>query len=81
MAEWTVEFVGVESGDHECFCWNVDADTFRRLTGDDPTPDDAARFGPKGLYRLYPDDLMPAGSRGRHLRVRVTVEVMGPPVT
>jgi len=30
----TTEFVGQASDDHECFCWAVDEQTYRRFRGD-----------------------------------------------
>lgn len=68
MGKQVVEFVGVKSGDHECPCWDVDADTFERLTGDRPSEMDKSCFN-EGLFRYYPH----AGVRGS-FRVRIELE-------
>lgn len=55
-----VTFTGIPSGDMECFCWDVDRETFIRITGQEPDEWDGSRFN-EGLYRLYPGDVI-----GRH---------------
>jgi len=32
----TIEFTGINSGDYECFCWDVDIETFKRIKGEEP---------------------------------------------
>jgi len=32
-----VEFIGTPSGDGECFCWEVDKETFKKITGVNPS--------------------------------------------
>jgi hypothetical protein len=51
----TVE--GRTGGDHECFCFNVTAKEFQRIKGEKPTKYNKA-INDKGLYRVYPSDLM-----------------------
>lgn len=53
-----VTFEGIPSGDHECFCWAVDAETFERVTGRKPHEDaDANRFHPN-MFSLYPSEAL-----------------------
>ena len=66
-----VEFNGVPSGDFECFCWEVDLETYMRITGEEPSKFDKSvdcrgdfpdvdEYGLKnnGGYKLYPDDVL-----------------------
>jgi len=53
-----VEFEGIPSGDCECFCWDVDHETFVRLTGREPDEYEGSKFN-EGKYRLYPNELWP----------------------
>lgn len=52
---------GVCSGDLECWCFNVTAEDYERVTGRKPEEWHEALF-PLGEYRysLYPDDLIKA---------------------
>lgn len=74
-----LKFQGIPSGDFECFCWEVDYETYKRIKkevpgrfsktvdcrGDYPDKDEYG-FKNCGLYRLYPDDLMNYfGCKGR----------------
>ena len=49
------EFEGIASGDYECFCWAVDAQTFERMTGCKPDRYAKSRFH-KNKYNLYPGE-------------------------
>jgi hypothetical protein len=51
-----IGFVGILSGDHESFCWDVDRETFILIKDEEPTDYDKSCFN-KGLYRIYPDDI------------------------
>ena len=61
------EFIGLPSGDQECFCWEVDIETFMRIKGEDPDvynyvikkyEDDKLEPIPIGnMVKLYPDDI------------------------
>jgi hypothetical protein len=51
-----VEFIGIISGDHEAFCWDVDKTTWKQIKGEAPSKYDRSCFN-KGLYRLYPNDI------------------------
>ncbi len=66
-----ITFVGVASGDCECFCWEVDKETYTRITGSKPTRHD--RCGKRG-YRLYPGDIIgDLFQSDRPLKVRVSI--------
>lgn len=67
-----MEFEGFASGDHESFCWDVGRDTFTRITGRKPEKYDKSLFN-KGLYRVYPNDVLVMGE-GRQ-RFIITSEV------
>ena len=47
----TVVFEGVPSGDYENFCWDVELDTFKKLTEDNPHLYQSHFY--KNLYRYY----------------------------
>lgn len=57
-----ITFEGIPSGDHECFCWDVDRETFIRLMGHEPEEEERFTFDRshfnKGLYKVYPSDVM-----------------------
>ena len=48
-----VEFVGIPSGDHECFCWDVTEEVYTALMGEKPSEWDRSNFN-EGLYKVYP---------------------------
>lgn len=47
------EFKGIPSGDYEAFCWDVDLNTFVKITGEQPKTYDESMFN-EGMYRIYP---------------------------
>lgn len=52
---------GIVSGDHECWCLLVDAETFRKVKGEGPCQYDVGPFAKKGCpyrYMVYPSDLI-----------------------
>ncbi len=51
-----IEFSGIPSGDCECFCWEVDQETYKRITGCKPGRHDRGKK--RGMHRLYPDDII-----------------------
>ena len=68
MYEKIVKFIGKLSGDNECFCWEVDAKTFKNITGKELTEFDYVNIVyDNGDYtkpipvgnevRLYPNDV------------------------
>jgi len=77
-----IEFVGVTSGDGECFMFKVDEDNFKKATGNNPADWDNANqewdrelklYVPKGdVFKLYPNDIF--GDSGEKLKVKVIVE-------
>lgn len=57
--EEIVHLTGINSGDHESWCLDVDEETFTQVTG---VPPDKEEFGNgsyfyDGYYRLYPQDI------------------------
>ncbi len=68
-----ITFVGVPGGDCECFCWEVDKETYTRITGSKPTRHDRCD---KGRYRLYPNDIL-GDSFQPKLPLKVRVSVVG----
>ena len=50
----TFEFIGIPSGDYESFCWDVDKETFTKITGKEPKKYYKSYFN-EGLYRIYPN--------------------------
>ena len=76
----SVSFVGIPSSDNECcFCWDVTAAEYQRITGEQPDDQDVGRFsGGSGkehqLYRLYPGAvLQAAGWKSEEEPIEVTV--------
>ena len=72
-----IEFEGVPSGDHECFCWDVTLNTFRRLCPDE-NPEHYKSFFYDNLYRVYnyPYQLydwynVNSDDRNRYVRVKI----------
>ena len=63
-----VEFVGVPSGDGECFCWDVTPDVFRAVTGREPDRYDTG---------IYPNQIIHAGGRGEAFRFVVETHPVG----
>jgi hypothetical protein len=76
------EFVGFNSGDGDSFCFEVDKETFIKVTGRQPDAfdyvngdwDENENFIPdkKSLLRLYPDDLF--GYLGKMVKIKLIVE-------
>ena len=66
---------GVPSGDLECWCFNVTAEDFKRVTGKEPDEWDQARF-PKGEYKyaLYPCHLIPQPDDQKGKPITVCIE-------
>ena len=63
-----VEFIGTPSGDHECFCFDVNKKTFIQIVGKNPDKYDRSKFN-KGKFRIYPQQLF--GSDTKELFVSV----------
>jgi hypothetical protein len=68
-----IEFFGVPSGDGKCFYWEVNKETYTRVTGSKPTCFD--RCG-KGCYKLYPSDIV-GDSFQSELPLMVRVSISG----
>jgi len=75
----TFEFEAIPSGDHECFTFAVDKETFVRITGKEPDKYDKSHFD-EGLYDLYPSEIFERDVNGemifgsKKIKVHVTVE-------
>lgn len=77
-----VTFEGIPSGDYECFCWDVDRETFIRLTGREPLePEEGCvldgSYFDDGLYKVYPSEVMDLplnDERGKKYKFTLKVE-------
>jgi hypothetical protein len=69
-----IEFEGIISGDHECFCWDVDEATLRRFYEDNLKH--RTSYFNEGLYRLYPDDLFDISIEDRKIKVKMEYELI-----
>ncbi len=61
MAEKDVKVNGIQSGDHECWCFLVTKEDFIRIKGVEPNRWDVGPFAEEGSeyrYKLYPSDLI-----------------------
>lgn len=47
-----ITIIGIPSGDHECFCFDVPKDVFLQIEGEEPEWVDESCFY-KNLFRLY----------------------------
>lgn len=86
------EFIGKPSGDGESFCWEVDVETFKQITGEEPEGwdyvDKEYKYNANGsvefynlseLVRLYPDDIFSKDTpfeRFSKLKIRIEFEEM-----
>jgi len=61
-----IEFIGIPSGDYECFCWDVDAENYKKVVGREPDEFDYDNVDFVGdqiivrndsILRLYPDHI------------------------
>ena len=72
-----VTFEGIPSGDHECFCFAVTKEEYKRIVNKDPTRNDRSPFY-DGLFMLYPDDILKTlgvgGVTEQSLKFTVSVE-------
>ena len=77
-----IEFTGINSGDYECFCWDVDIETFKRIKGKEPDVfdyveidrSDIDNYKPIGdKVRLYPNDIFKRNSK---VKVKIEIETL-----
>lgn len=68
----TLEFEGIPSGDMECFCFDVDLETYIRMNGYEPH--EYAHGLNEGTFRYYPHFEHPDYVRGNKVKVTITVE-------
>ncbi len=74
MQTFEVEFEGVISGDHECFCFDVPLSDFVKITGHAPEKFDESKFN-IGMYRIYPSDIIKLEDRSGPYKFKIKVEV------
>lgn len=67
-----IEFIGIQSGDYEAQCFDVDKDTFIKLEGKEPKSYDKSYFN-KGTYRYYPFSGLEIKS-GKKYKVSIKIE-------
>jgi hypothetical protein len=66
-----IQFSGIVSGDGESFCFDVDRETFVRITGNEPNEFDISCYN-NSLFRLYPNDIF--GYNHKKVRIHVILE-------
>lgn len=69
-----VEFIFSQGGDEECFCYNVDHETYIKYKMFYHEEDEHFDRNLDGTYRLYPGDLIPGiinKATGKHCKVKV----------
>jgi len=76
-----VEFTFVQSGDGECFCYNVDHKTYVKYKMFYHEENEHFDKNMDGTYRLYPGDFIPgivnkATSRHHKVKVKMIFEVL-----
>ena len=78
----TIEFTGINSGDYECFCWDIDIETFKRIKGEEPDVfnyieidrSDIDNYKPiSDKVRLYPNDIF---ERDRRIKIKIEIETL-----
>lgn len=67
-----IEFIGINSGDYESQCFDVDKETFERLEGREPRKGVESYFN-KGTYRYYPFS-MPNVLQDRKYKINIRIE-------
>jgi len=67
----TVEFEAILSGDYECFCFDVDKETFESITGNQAFPFCESQFN-ENKYKLYMEDILKPKSK--KLKIKIIYE-------
>ena len=79
----TIEFTAINSGDFECFCWEVDIETFKKIKGKEPEIHDYVEKDTSDMWnykpignkvRLYPDDIF--GNVDSKIKVKIEIETL-----
>ena len=65
-----IEFIGINSGDGESFCWEVDRETFIKIKGYEP--DEVFDKNGYGAYKIYPDDFY--GFDSPKCKIKLSIE-------
>lgn len=68
-----IEFIGINSGDGESFCWDVDEETFINIVKRNPYDYERSTSN-KGLYSITPDSIYDFGNA--KCRIKLSVEVI-----
>jgi hypothetical protein len=78
-----VEFEGINSGDGEAFCWDVDAETYKSIRGiesynieiEDRESMEPWESSPEPApWRIYPSDLLPSNVKFQKKKLRIKIE-------
>jgi len=78
----TIEFTAINSGDQECFCWEVNTETFKRIKGKEPDVFDYVKIDRSDIdnykpigdkVRLYPDDIFKSGNK---IKIKIELEIL-----
>lgn len=67
-----IEFIGIDSGDYESQCFDVDKETFEKLEGIEPSKRNESYFN-KGTYRYYPFSV-PNVLQDRKYKIKIKIE-------
>ena len=81
MNKETVTFEGIPGGDSECFCWEVDEETYKRFEGErgwriekelrESYRVDGMIEEAEAPWRLYPDDIFVDNKK---VKITITIE-------
>lgn len=71
----SVEFEAVSSGDHECFCFDVDKDNYEKLVESDFREECPDSCFHESLYKVYMNDILDKLEIGKHKKLKIKIEV------
>jgi len=75
-----IEFIGKPSGDCECFCWDVDEQTFIEIEGKDSYKKEKEYKNKHEVWRIYQTTILNAMgfslSENRKMRIKMIIEVI-----
>jgi len=67
-----VQFEGVLSDDHKCFCWDVDKKTLLKYCPKEDAEYRRSYFN-KNLHRLYPSDIFGCGNKKVEVAIKFNI--------